>query len=244
MSLVDVEKGLRALLLDRDEHLMEGPPPDRQRLYRRLVRSNLFSAVRRAIPITRKILGEDGADALIAQFLDEVGPKTRLVRNVAGEFAEWLMQKPDLPHPACGELAHWEVVEIDVGLAPDYDGPAYPRTPTPSSTIETHPSARLAAYRHRVHALTMAATAYPEAESEPTILLAWRSGERFFWQTLEGGVAKVLVECAQGSSLSDAFASVTAALAEGDTFDSARVNAHLVDLCRRGALVGFRAPSV
>ena len=37
-TLHDVEVGLRALLLGKEEQLMDGPPADRQRLYRRLVR--------------------------------------------------------------------------------------------------------------------------------------------------------------------------------------------------------------
>lgn len=240
--IAEVERGFRSLLLDVDEQLFPDVDPVRQRVYRRLVRGNLFSAVRRAIPITRNLLGEEVIDALCARWLADVGPRTRLVRQVAAEFTEWLMAQPSLPHEATGELAHWEALEIEVGLAADYDGPTLPRTPSPTSHVETHPSTRLAAYRHHVHALTTSSTAYPAPSAQPAILLAWRSGERFTWQELDGGVAKTLVEVAQGKTLGEAYAAVTSSLAEGDVFDVLRVNAALVDLCRRGAVVGFPLP--
>ena len=239
MRLLDAERSLRSLTLAHDEKLIEGVDAKRQRLYRRLVRGNLFGVVRRAIPITRKLLGEETVDAMIARFLDERGPSTRIVRQVAGEFAQWLMEQPELPHAATAELVHWEALEIDVGMAPDYDGPAHSRVPVDDARIETHPSARLAAYRHRVHAMTTQDGAYPDASTEPFILLAWRLSERFWWQTLEGGVAKTLVECSDGKSIGAAFTAIEASLSEGDAFDRARVKAQLVDLCRRGALVGF-----
>jgi hypothetical protein len=239
MKLDVAEQSLRDLTMAHDEKLFEGVEAKRQRLYRRLVRGNLFTSVRRAIPITRKILGEETVDAMIARFLDEVGPRTRLVRMVASEFASWLMTQPELPHAATGELVHWEALEIEVGMAAEYDGPSLSRVPTEDAKIETHPSARLAAYRHRVHAMTTSDAAYPEPESEPTILLAWRQSERFYWQTLEGSVAKTLVECSDGKTIGDAFAAIESALAADDAFDRARVKAQLVDLCRRGALAGF-----
>ena len=85
MRLLDAERSLRSLTLAHDEKLIEGVDAKRQRLYRRLVRGNLFGVVRRAIPITRKLLGEETVDAMIARFLDERGPSTRIVRQVAGK---------------------------------------------------------------------------------------------------------------------------------------------------------------
>ncbi len=243
MKLDDAERGFRGLLLAPEEQLISGPDPVRQRLYRRLVRNNLFGAVRRAVPISRKLLSDDVVDALISRWLDEQGPSTRLVRQVAGEFAAWLMAREDLPHAAAGELAHWEALEIDVGLAPEHEGASHPRAPAPASTVETHPSTRIVAYRHAVHRLTKSAHRYPEPSPEPIILLAWRASERFVWQRLEGGTAKVLVQTAEGATLGDAFAAVEASLAPGDTLDRPRVNAALVDLCRRGAVVGFPGAS-
>lgn len=245
MKLTDVEQAWRDLLLGEDGRLFADADPERQRVYRRLVRGNLFGTIRRAIPITRKILGEEAADALIARFLDEVGPKTRFVRQIATEWAEWLMTQPELPHPATAELAHWEVLEVDVALAPDWEGPAFPRTPDEDGRIESHPSARLVAYRHPVHLLNLrdtTSTSYPPVAGpgdEPFILLAWRAQERFLWQRLSAGTAKVLVETAQGKRLGEAFFAIEASLVPGDSLDRRRVRADLVDLVRRGALVGF-----
>lgn len=246
MSLVDVERAWRKLLLAKDATLMPGADEARQRVYRRLVRGNLTGSVKRGVPILRKMIGEIAVEALAARFLDEVGVKTRLVRFVPVEFAQWLTELPaqDLPHPAAGELAHWEALEIEVIMAPDADA-----RPTSMLTDETHvdmhPSARLAAYRHAVHAMTTASTQWPAspsaATSEPYILLAWRHGERFTWAQLDGGTAKVLVETSGGATVGEAIGRVRAALVAGDALDVPRVRAALIDLQRRGAVAAFRA---
>lgn len=246
-SLDDVERGWRALLLAREPTLMSGADEARQRVYRRLVRNNISGSIRRGIPILRKIVGEDGVDALIARFLDERAPKTRLVRYVPGEFAHWLTELPadDLPHPAAGELAQWEALEIDVVMAPDADVGALASlssTPRDAARVETHPSARLAAYRHAVHAMTTSSTTWPTMSNEPYILLAWRFAEQFTWKQLDGGSAKVLIETSGGATLGEAIARVQASLADGDALDVPRVRSVLVDLSRRGAITGFAGP--
>ena len=244
MSLTDVERGWRALLLGRDEALMEGADAARQRVYRRLVRANLTGAVTRGVPILRRLAGEDVVTALVARWLDEVAPTTRLVRFLPVQFAEWLLElaarEPDaLPHPAAPELAHWEALEIDVVMAADAEPRKLSLVPHDEATVETHPSARLAASRHAVHTLTTSSTQWPAPAAEPVILLAWRAAERLTWSKLDGGTAKTLVETSGGATLGEAFARIEAALAANDALDRARVKAQLVDLCRRGALAGF-----
>lgn len=247
MSLPDVERAFRALLLGNDGTLMEGADAARQRVYRRLVRGNLSSSIRRGVPILRKLAGDDVVEALMARFLDEVGPRTRLVRFLPVEFAAFLLELPPaaLPHPSAGELANWEALEIDVVMAPDLaipgpaPGGALGGVPLDGARLEMHPSARLAAYRHPVHTLTSAATHWPAPSSEPALLLAWRAAEKFTAQALDGGTAKVLVETAAGATIGDAFARIEEGLAPGDALDRPRVRASLVDLHRRGAIAGF-----
>jgi hypothetical protein len=251
MSLDDVERGWRALLLAREPTLMGGADEARQHVYRRLVRNNISGSIRRGMPILRKIAGEERVDVLITRFLDEVAPKTRLVRFVAVEFAQWLMENlaslptAEVPHDAAGELAHWETLEIDVVMAADAEPPPVTATvsfvPRDDARVDMHPSARLAAYRHAVHAMTTSTTSWPAPSStgEPYILLAWRQAERFMWLQLDGGTAKILVETAGGATVGEAIARVTAALTEGDVLDVPRVKSSLVDLCRRGAITGF-----
>lgn len=241
MKLTDVEAHYRALLLGADERLMPDASPVRQRVYRRLVRANLSGNIRRAVPITRKLIDDASLERLIVRFLDEVAPRTRLVRRIAVEWAEWLMTvaPSDLPHPAAAELAHWEVLEVEVSLASEWEGPGLSRVPADDAFVETHPSARLVAYWHPVHSLTQRSTMWPERSDEPIILLAWRAQERFLWQRLGGGTAKVLAEAAQGKQLGAAFTAVEAELAAGDRLDRPQVKASLVDLCRRGAIAGF-----
>lgn len=247
MSLADVEKSFRALLLGKEEALMDGADPARQRVYRRLVRGNLSSSIRRGVPILRKLAGEDTVDALIARFLDEVAPQTRLVRYLPIEFAAWLLELPAdaLPHACAGELAQWEALEIEVIMAPDLPNTSsLGRDPVDAAHIEMHPSTRLAAYRHPVHALTSSSKQWPALATEPAILLAWRAVETFTTAALDGGTAKVLVEAAGGATIGEAFARIEAALVAGDVLDRPRVRAALVDLQRRGAIAGFDSVKV
>ena len=81
-TLDDVERGWRNLLLAREPTLMSGADEARQRVYRRLIRNNLSGSIKRGIPILRRVAGEERVDVLITRFLDEVAPKTRLVRYV------------------------------------------------------------------------------------------------------------------------------------------------------------------
>ena len=243
MKLAELEHGLRALLLAQDEVLIEGADPARQRVYRRLVRGNLMSAMRRGVPILRKLAGHDVVDALIARYLHEVAPRTRLVRFLPIEFASWLLSLPpaQLPHPAAGELAHWEALEIEVVMAPDVELTAQlSRAPLDACSIHMHPSTRLCAYRHPVHVLTSSSIQWPAQSAEPALLLAWRAAERFTAHALDGATAKVLVETASGAAIGEAFARIEASLGAGDVLDRALVRASLVDLQRRGAIVGFQ----
>jgi hypothetical protein len=242
MTLADVESAFRALLLGKDETLMEGADPARQRLYRTLVRGNLSWAIRRAVPVLRKLAGEESVHALVTRFLDEKAPRTRLVRVIPIEFAAWAHALPahELPHAAAGELAQWEALEIDVVMAPEVaELSGVTGDPVDGARIETHPSTRLAAYRHPVHTLTTSSTQWPALAREPALVLAWRSLEKLTWQALDGGTAKVLVETSAGAAIGDAFARIEATLAPGDLLDRRRVRATLVDLHRRGAIVGF-----
>lgn len=248
MTLAELEGRWRALLLGKEEALMDGADVVRQRVYRRLVRGNLSSAIRRGIPIMRRLAGEDALDALIARFLDEAAPQTRLARFLPIEFAAWVLALPaaEMPHASAGELAQWETLEIDVIMAPDEPLSASTSTencrdPLDSARIEMHPSARLAAYRYPVHTLTSSSTQWPTLSLDPSLVLAWRYGERFIWQGLDGGTAKLLVEATSGVTIGAALATIEKTLTPGDQLDRPRVRASLVDLQRRRAIVAFAA---
>jgi hypothetical protein len=236
-ALRDVEKQWRSLVLGRDEALMPGIDPVRQRVYRRLVRNSLTGNIRRAIPHAIRIAGEAKIEELLVRFLDEVGPQTRIYRQVPSEFADWAMAQE---LGALGELMHWEILEVDVILAPDTEQ-IFSRTLTDGAVVITAPSARLAAYMHPVHQVNASTTTLPAASSEPVLLLAWRAGERYAWQRIDGAVAKTLVAAAEGKTSAEAFAAIEATTAPGDRLDRERTKATLVDLQRRGAIAGFHS---
>jgi hypothetical protein len=232
-----VEAQFATLLFAQEESLPFDADPARQRVYRRLVRGSLSGAIRRAMPHARRIAGESVIDAHIARFLAEQPIQTRLVRMIASEFAAFLEQHPADAPRALVELVQWEALEIPVSLAAD--AAIVPGDPKDDARVEMHPSARLAAYAHPVHLVTRDTGALPSAREQPTILLAWREGERFTWRTLSGGAAKVLVELASDLPIARALDAVDAKSAPDDRLDRALVKSTLVELNRRGAIARF-----
>jgi hypothetical protein len=233
------------LLLGRAGAPFDGADAARQRVYRDLVQSNLSGALRRACPHAIRLGGAAPFDDLVARFLDEQPPTTRLLRAVPGEFTAWLATLPagDLPHPSFAELCHFEALEIDVTLAETaHDlGVVAGNVVDAEAVVVVDPSARLAAYAHPVHRVTAQTTAWPAATTTPSIVLCFQRAEAFAVDVISPAVARVLVRSTDGAALGAILDELAAeAAASGAVFERGRVRADLVDLHRRGALVGFR----
>src|SRR5436190_12120017 len=89
-----VEEAFASLLFAQEETLPFDAEPVRQRVYRRLVRGSLSSAIKRGCPHARRIAGEDVIDAHVARFLADHPIRTRLVRDIASEFGAFLDEHP------------------------------------------------------------------------------------------------------------------------------------------------------
>lgn len=237
-SLEALEARIRGMVFGAEMYSIEGVSEEVQRLYRRLVRTNVFRAVQNACPIARGIRGEAAFDKLVARWLDERPPTTRFLRLVPLDFAEWLRGLEDPPHAALPELVHYEAVEVEVLGAPDAEPEALPRRPDEGSFVKTHPSARLLAYAHPVHRLKRGATRFSEPASRPVLLVVWRADERMRWLEVPPVVAQTLMLCAEEQTLGEAFAHLEG---QGAAVDRGLVRAYLSDLCHRGAIRGFCA---
>lgn len=254
-KLEEIEGSVRALLFSREPPDVPGLDEEKQRLYRRLVRTTLSSVVKNAIPRAKALLGDEATDKLIASWLEQAPPTTRILRDVPEEFVTFCQSLEDPPHPALAELVHWEVLEIQVTHAPDAEGAALPSSLDEDAGVESHPSARLAAYLHPVHGLAKPSAAgatleWPRPSREPSFLVAYRSGERFHWVAVPKLVAQVLLHTGAGLTLGEAFTALEKELQEaqaGETegaalrkkLDRGFVRSWLVNLQRRGALLGF-----
>jgi hypothetical protein len=219
---------------------MDGVPEEIQLLYRRLVRTSVFGTIKNAMPIAAGLLGDEATDALIARYLDERPITTRFLRDVPMQFRDWLVEVEDLEHhPSLPELVHWEVTELEVLYAPDVDSAriALPRRPAPGATVEFHPSARLFAFAHPVHALKKGAKAWPAQSETPTFVLAHRTGEQMRWVSLPVAAAKVLMLAGEGAVVAAVMDTLRAE--HGALFDEGFARSWLVNLQLRGAIVGF-----
>lgn len=244
----DVAAAWRALLLAREPTFFAATnaPPARQRVYRELVRNNLGGALRRACPHARRLAGDVAFDVFVDRFLAEQPPTTRLLRDVAGQFAAWLATLPEdtLPHPSFAELCHFEALEVDVTLSPTTrDAP--PETAVVADVADDvgvviDPSTRLCVYRHPVHRVTTTTPSWPQPSSSPSFLLCFQRAEAFVVEAVSPALARVVMMSSEGRTVGASLDVLAAeATTAGVAFDRRRVRADLVDLQRKGALVGF-----
>lgn len=236
-ALASLERGVRSLLFSREPPGIEGLDTEAQALYRRLVRTTLSTVVKNAVPKTHALLSDEGMDKLLARWLEEAPPTTRILRRVPEGFAAFCQSLEDPPHPALPELVAWEVLEIEVTHAPDFEGALPPATPDENATVLAHPSARLAVYLHPVQNLKKEPTEWPRPSKAPSFLVAYRAAERCHWVRVPKLVAQVLLHTGEGLALGQAFAVLDEQM--GAAVDRGLVRSWLVNLQRRGALVGF-----
>ena len=243
-TLRDVEETFRALVLSREPRTFADVDEARQKVYRELVQNNLRGTIRRATPHALRLAGPEAYDALVGRFLDEVPIATRFTREIPGAFTAWLMSLPadELPHPAFGELCHFEAIEVEVILA--LTTPRRPSEPVDDATIVTDSSARLCVYRHPVHKVGKTTSSWPQPLAAPTVLLVFQEAERFVVEPLSLVLGKVLLHAANGASIGAAIDAVVAeATAAGTIVLPARLKSELIGLHHRGAIAAFPYPS-
>ncbi len=208
-------------------------------VYRELVRHALRAAIVQFIPRAHARRGAAFA-ADFAAWLATGGPRSRLLRDLPGEFLAFIT--PRWSHsapPWLVELARHELLEYVVAAAPPR--PALPARPfTLDARLALDPSARLVRHDHAVHLLPDDLDDRSEPAATPTVLLAYRDpahAVRYLQLTplAEAVVATLLA----GETVQAAVqAGAAAEAAELDAERLTRISALLADLAERGVVLG------
>jgi hypothetical protein len=239
------EAALRRWLLGASPEEPQGMFDARSRaIYRRQVRRSLFSGVRVALPIARRLLGEDGLDAQIGRWLEASAPTTRLFWQLPAEFAAWYAEHPDPAYPAAlAELIHWEAVEVEVIHAPAAEAAPLSGLSLELSSelgVMLDPSARLCIFRHAVHRMTQEAAAWPPPLEAPLFLVTWRREERQVWREVGAPVAQAVALLAEGQTWGEASSFVVGLY--GGQVEAGSLLEGVEALRERGAVLGYVSP--
>lgn len=219
--------------------------PPRLSLYRRLVRNNLTGVTEKMLKRTRARLNGavDGAfDASFAAFLEEVGPRTHYLRDVPGEFLDWVeprwRARPELPRWV-GDLARHELVQFQVAAASEAERGPELGDARPDRPLVFAGHVRLMRYGYAVHELPLDEADRTEPLERPTALLVHRDDDGAV-QSLEltPFAAAIVGRLLDGAALLDAVRAAASDVgASSGVLDVARF---LADLGERGIVLGGR----
>lgn len=238
MAVDELQGAVHPMLFGREAVVIEGLSERGQRVYRRQVRRSLINGVTLALPITRRLLGEDAVVGLIVAWLDQSPPTTRLYWQLPLEFAAWLAAQPSPAHPALPELVHWETVEVDILNSPNGSSAGLVGAPGEGDGAVLDPSARLCIYHHPVHRMTQEASSWPEALATPVFLAVYRVNERVRWTVLDPRVAQLLAQLSEGATVGEGLTFLEELYGE---VDRPWMMEQLRSLVERGVLLGFGA---
>ncbi|MBA0433401.1 DUF2063 domain-containing protein [Stenotrophomonas maltophilia] len=153
-----------------------GLEPRRVAVYQRLLFNNLLGLLSNGFPVCVRLLGEPAWSALVRQYFATHRCQTPLFTELAAEFVQWLQARPQLPHPALAELAHYEWVETALyQLAAEPLPPAADIDPL-QVPLQRSPLAWPLLYQWPVHRLG-AEDAPAQPPVEPTGLLVRREAD-------------------------------------------------------------------
>lgn len=204
-------------------------------LYRNLIRTTLGDPLEDALPLTKALLEAAGAweDLLSAFLASRPVLASPYYRDIPASFVAWMAGSGwgQDRWPFLLQLAHFEVVELDVVRAPD-EPPPPDLVPEPAldHVAVLDPAARNLAYGFAVQQATEAA---PEPPPGCAWLLCHRDPEgAFHVLELTPHVSALLARSQEGQALGPALAALGA--------DPGEAFALLRDLRQRGAILGFR----
>jgi hypothetical protein len=205
--------------------------------YRELARLSLVEPLETMFPVLKALLeGTNAWDGCVHAFLDARVVRSPHYRDIAPAFLGWLASTRwgQDRWPFLLELAHAEILEVLVARFPDsvpFED-VHPE-PSPQDLVVLDPATQVVSYTHAVHRVHEQA---PIPEPRPTHLLAFRDGEgEARLMELTPATAALLVQ-AQALPLADTDAA-------SDMSDFSPALSLLRDLCRDGAIAGFRTAS-
>lgn len=226
-----------------------GADPERLLVYRQLIRRQIRGVLADLLNRTAAARGQDAFEHDADAWLAELGPRSRLLRDLPGEFAAWARSRwseghvqRDMPQaPAwLQDLARHELLAHEVGAAPLRPS-AEERPFALDARLEFDPSARLGRFEHAVHALSDDPDTAPR--HEPTALLLYRDRDHVVRTLHLSPLAESLLDALLVRETTVEQAVREAAVATGSALDGeflGRVSALLADLGERGAVRGAR----
>lgn len=229
-----------------DVERLAAQDPRRLTIYRKLVHRGIAGAIRDEMPRAAARLGP--FEAWVSRFIDEEGPRSRYLRDVAFEFVAWAtpLWAADPAVPSyLADLARHELSVIASGAEPSRDATDVAGVLTsPDLALDRgvlfHASAQLNRYAYAVHELSSSIDDSTEPARRDVALFAYRDADhevRFL--ALSPLAARVVERLLGGATLGAAVEASAAAL--GFALDGAVLGstaAVLTDLRDRGALLG------
>jgi hypothetical protein len=217
-------------------------------LYRTLVRNNLFGVVAKMLERTRAALDRHAPglfEATFEAFTEEVGPRTRYLRDVPHELLAFAAPRwrADARAPWAADLATFELATFAVAAEPPAERTREPRDLSVDAPVLFSPAVRRVRAEHAVHrAFEEEPDARPAAV--PTELLVYRD-EAHEPRVLElvPLAAAVTDELLRGAPLGAAIAAACASRGQAMDADAlATVARLLADYGARGVVLGSGAP--
>jgi hypothetical protein len=213
---------------------------ERLLVYRELVQSTLKGALLRAIPRSMARLGSV-FDEYFARFLNERGPKTHYLRDVAGELLDYMSERvgSDARVPDYWlDLARHEALHIEIAATPV----RAQRAPAAALDLESglgfSESVRLMRYAFAVHTLDDDPASRSEPSRTKTDILAYRDREHDVrYLELTPFATAILQRLLAGNSLK--YSLIAAADELQVSLDDATLSATaalLADLAERGVV--------
>ena len=205
-GFVRVQQAFTAFVRDPEAH---EPPQDieprRMAVYRDIMYANVESIFSGAFPVVRYLLGEERWHALVHDYFAEHRAKTPLFPQLPLELVNYLQNERG-PRPGdfafLAELAHYEWVELALGIAEDeIDGAAVdPDGDLLDGMPVLSPLAWPLAYRFAVHRIS--SKFLPDSPGEqPTYLVVYRdASERIGFLELNPVTARLLALIMEGGA--------------------------------------------
>jgi hypothetical protein len=211
-------------------------------VYRTLVRNTLSDALKLALPRTLARLA-GGFDTWFDAFLAERGPRTHYLRDVTGEFLDFVAPRwaNDASVPAwLIDLARHEALAFQVAAAPPAEARPLADTLELERGLVFDETARIVHYAYAVHELSEDPHDAREPEPRATALFVYRNAEHDVrYLALTPLAARILERLLAGDSLRVAIGEACAErnlVPEPAVLDATA--GLLAQLAERGALLG------
>lgn len=123
-------------------------PKGRYQVYRELVTERMLDTLKNISPVARGLLSDKEWWSLLWAFLKKSPPKSEILRELAGEFSQFLKTRRHplfKKYPYLGELLEYEYLEIEMRFAPE------DRAKTPAGKVRINPAHLLKTYVWPVH---------------------------------------------------------------------------------------------